>query len=1302
MSSSEEAAVSRNNREKSRRFKSSVLAERLELRALLCGLPHSELIAPPVFDWKLERRVAAENRSAGGDAVSIIWSNRGAASDGFASTFGTAANAGRAVVDAVLAQWSRIITNWNRSDGTTTLQVNISMTGFGFGAAGGPDAAPADNKPRTGSITLGAGSNDGIANNSNGWFFDPTPMDNAEFLGTINHAYNASSSSASGSDFFSVVNNELAHVLGLISDKNNAGGGYENYPLENFTTATGIRDNAEGGGSFGFFYTFNGPTIQHLMTGYNSGDGTSASWGNVVHTSGGTGNINFGGTNWRGTDDEGNAIYNGSERTIPSFVMAHILADAYGYSIIDPATFATMHTVLNQSTGQLTIRGGQSATSSDLIVIDVSGSDLVVTVDVGDDVAGSGALPGAGNLPAYVTRVPLSSITSIVMNGGGARDYLRIERTGGKPVTVNGGDGDDFIDFSIYGRNLDTTGSGSIYIQGGNGADYTYVYDDNNTVADTFTITSSRFDRPFWAGFSYAADIEGLNLFTGTAANVVNIESTYPGQPITTFSIGGNDTVNIGNTSNGMQSIRADVQVQNDPSFTDINLLNGPDATDHTWAVDISGAFGYITGIAPANIFWDNTDINAVNLTTGSGVDTGYINRLSETLNIGNATSNPGGIYDQITIGNSAAGGMSSITQGRAGGLTIDNNPSYTRVILDDTGDTVARNATLQVVSSYNQLTGMAPAVIRFDDTDTREATLISGSGADVINILSYGAQGSGLTLNSWSGGDAVNIGDATTGLQSIGAPIIVRNTPSFSSLNLINNADTIARVITVDYSIVTDLESISGISAAPIYWDPGDISSSLGVVVTTGSARDSISVLANERMLSFSTAGAAGEQLTVGPDLDRINADIYTRNPPSFTAVTVNDTAFSGGRAITMDTATVGTEVFSRVSGFGASLYFKAGDTSGPISLNTGGGNDVINVTASSNTLAINAGNGDDHVNIGSDVALNMDPVNADVSIDGGVGSDYIHFRDQNYGATGGNMNVNSTNVTTNHSATVNYANVELLDFYLSNAGSTLNVLNATTPVYATGGTSHDTFNIYNNPVYTLLSASGGRDDIAVDVLDSGAGGVVYLNGATHDLGSLYLGNGAYTQLYGATDPTLRVTSLNMAGGKLDLADGSLIVNYAGATPMTSIRNALLSGRNGGTWNGSGIISSSIAAGYALGFAEATQIRTSFPATFGAFADVDNTSVVVRYTLLGDTNLDKAVNFDDLLRLAQSYDPSTPGRVWSQGDFDYSGIVSFDDLLALAQQYGNTFSRDLSRVGPLSKTLTTRSRRTLEDAALM
>jgi hypothetical protein len=53
----------------------------------------------------------------------------------------------------------------------------------------------------------------------------------------------------------------------------------------------------------------------------------------------------------------------------------------------------------------------------------------------------------------------------------------------------------------------------------------------------------------------------------------------------------------------------------------------------------------------------------------------------------------------------------------------------------------------------------------------------------------------------------------------------------------------------------------------------------------------------------------------------------------------------------------------------------------------------------------------------------------------------------------------------------------------------------------------------------------------------------------------------------------------------------------------------------------------------------------------------------------LGDANLNGAVEFNDLVALAQNYDGS--GKTWFQGDFNLDSQVNFNDLVILAQYYG-------------------------------
>lgn len=66
--------------------------------------------------------------------------------------------------------------------------------------------------------------------------------------------------------------------------------------------------------------------------------------------------------------------------------------------------------------------------------------------------------------------------------------------------------------------------------------------------------------------------------------------------------------------------------------------------------------------------------------------------------------------------------------------------------------------------------------------------------------------------------------------------------------------------------------------------------------------------------------------------------------------------------------------------------------------------------------------------------------------------------------------------------------------------------------------------------------------------------------------------------------------------------------------------------------------------------------------------SDLDTMVTDMLFTRFGDTNLDRRVDFSDLLRLAQGYGQA---GTWLSGDFNGDQFVNFNDLLAIAQNYG-------------------------------
>jgi hypothetical protein len=119
--------------------------------------------------------------------------------------------------------------------------------------------------------------------------------------------------------------------------------------------------------------------------------------------------------------------------------------------------------------------------------------------------------------------------------------------------------------------------------------------------------------------------------------------------------------------------------------------------------------------------------------------------------------------------------------------------------------------------------------------------------------------------------------------------------------------------------------------------------------------------------------------------------------------------------------------------------------------------------------------------------------------------------------------------------------------------------------------------------------------------------------------------------------------TQLNFAGsGKLDLADEELIANATVATVQSNIKSG--------------------------------QLFTSAPNGVLGYRDFGNGQTEVRFTLLGDSDLDQTVNVADLANLAGNFG-KTAGAVWLQGDFDYNGIVNVADLADLAGNFGQSLS---------------------------
>jgi len=205
-------------------------------------------------------------------------------------------------------------------------------------------------------------------------------------------------------------------------------------------------------------------------------------------------------------------------------------------------------------------------------------------------------------------------------------------------------------------------------------------------------------------------------------------------------------------------------------------------------------------------------------------------------------------------------------------------------------------------------------------------------------------------------------------------------------------------------------------------------------------------------------------------------------------------------------------------------------------------------------------------------------------------------------------------------------------------------------------------------------LSKSGSRT-LTLDMVNTYSGGttvsagklIVAVTGALPD-GNVTVTGG--TLQLGTNTGLAQMTSLTVSGaGVFDVNNNHVIITYGSSDPITTIAGDIKSGYNDGAWNGPGIISSAALTPtnrllYGVGYADGAD---------GVVAGLSSGQIEVKYTLLGDANLDGLVNGSDFNILAANFNQSITG--WDQGDFNYDGLVNASDFNDLAANFNQGVS---------------------------
>jgi fibronectin-binding autotransporter adhesin len=240
-------------------------------------------------------------------------------------------------------------------------------------------------------------------------------------------------------------------------------------------------------------------------------------------------------------------------------------------------------------------------------------------------------------------------------------------------------------------------------------------------------------------------------------------------------------------------------------------------------------------------------------------------------------------------------------------------------------------------------------------------------------------------------------------------------------------------------------------------------------------------------------------------------------------------------------------------------------------------------------------------------------------------------------------------------------------ITYTISNTTFTMAVANTLTLSGQISGPNE----LQKNGIGTLIlsgsNSYGGGTNVTGGTLVAGATGALPANSA------LTISNGSLVQIANtgsANVQTLGSLSIDPTS-KLDLTNNHMYIVYGGGSdPMTTIYGYLKSGFNNGAWNGTtGIISSTAQTAtnglhYGIGWADGNDGTHKVSNTL-----LSSGEILLKYTLLGDANLDGSVNGTDFSTLAANFGLGVTN--WDLGNFLYGSSVNGSDFSALAANFG-------------------------------
>jgi hypothetical protein len=256
-------------------------------------------------------------------------------------------------------------------------------------------------------------------------------------------------------------------------------------------------------------------------------------------------------------------------------------------------------------------------------------------------------------------------------------------------------------------------------------------------------------------------------------------------------------------------------------------------------------------------------------------------------------------------------------------------------------------------------------------------------------------------TIYGNHGNDTVNVGNLGS-VQNIAGPLTIENDPDYTTINVYDNADSVNRTVALDnFTPLGDAEfaRIVGLAPAAISFECADVRD---VNIHTGTGTEVVYVLSTSPIQGALTllGHSSNTAVNVGNfgSVQDIRANLTIQNPPSYTAVNVDDSADPTGRTVLLNNVTISGTPYGEISGLApANIFYKLQDTAS-VTLSGGTGGNIFQIEAvtSAVPITINGGSGTNIYRISS-IAQLLDNLQGTLNLNGS-GSDILEFFDQNH----------------------------------------------------------------------------------------------------------------------------------------------------------------------------------------------------------------------------------------------------------------------------------------------------------------